>query len=152
MIKIFRIYLYKEYVKRRGFNPHREKDQKGNYKSIKEAALIYSFETYIHAAITELEGKIYREANTGLGKSDMVINVKNQEYLIETKVFLSPGSFEKGKKQLAYYCKSLGLTKGVYLVYCPNDISYPDSVKEHEEVIDNIQISVFIIEYDEKKW
>ncbi|MEA3450437.1 MAG: hypothetical protein U9Q83_00875, partial [Bacteroidota bacterium] len=146
------IETYKEYIKRRGFNPHREKDENGNYKSIKEAALIYSFETYIHAVINELEGKIYREADTGLGKSDMIINVRNKEYLFETKIYTSPQKFNIGKKQLAYYCKSLGQTKGIYLVYCPNDIKYAETVKEQTEIIDNIEISTFLIEYDETKW
>ena len=146
------IETYKTYIKKRGFNPHREKDENGNYKSIKEAALIYSFETYIHAIINELEGKIYREANTGLGKSDMIINVKNNELLIETKIYTSPQKFIDGKKQLAYYCKSLEQTKGIYLVYCPNDIKYAETVKEQRETIDNVEISTFLVEYDETKW
>jgi hypothetical protein len=143
---------YKEYVKRRGFNPHREKDENGNYKSIKEAALIYSFETYIHAFITQTDGKIYREAHTGLGKSDIIVNVNNKEYLIETKIYYAPKQFADGKKQLAYYCKSLGLNKGVYLVYCPNDIKYPEFVNEQTETINNTEISTYLIEYDETKW
>ena len=146
------IETYKEYIKKRGFNPHREKDENGNYKSIKEAALIYSFETYIHAFITQTEGKIYREANTGLGKSDIILNVRNKEYLIETKIYHAPKQFEDGKKQLAYYCNSLGQTKGIYLVYCPNDIRYAETVKEQTENIDNVAISTFLVEYDETKW
>jgi len=146
------IATYKEYVKRRGFNAYREKDENGNYQSIKEAALIYSFETFIHAIINELEGKIYREADTGLGKSDMIINIANTEFLLEAKIFNSPGKFEKGKKQLAYYCKSLGLNKGIYLVFCPNDITYPKPVIEQSETIENIEIDTFLIEFDQSKW
>lgn len=41
----------------------------------------------------ELNGKIYREADTGLGKSDMIINIANHEFLIETKVYYSPSKF-----------------------------------------------------------
>ena len=143
---------YKEYVKRRGFTPFREKDEQGNYKSLKEAALIYSFETYIHAIINELEGKIYREADTGLGKSDMIIHIKGNEFLIETKVYYSPGKFEKGKKQLAYYCNSTGLDTGIYLVFCPNDITYPETVKEQTETIEGVAVSTYLVEYDEAKW
>ncbi len=143
---------YKEYVKRRGFNVFREKDENGNYKSIKESALIYSFETYIQAFLQMVSGKSYREADTGLGKSDLIINVKNKEYLIETKIYYYETQFLEGKKQLAYYCKSLGLKKGVYLVYCPNDIKYPETVKEQTEIIDNVEIATFLIEYDETKW
>jgi len=146
------VQTYKEYVKRRGFNPHREKDADGKFKSIREAALIYSFETFIHAIVNELSGKIYREAQTGLGKSDMVINVRGQEVLIETKIYSSPQLFENGKRQLAYYARSLSLDKGVYLVYCPNDIRYPDIVKEATETIEGVELSTFLVEYDETKW
>ena len=146
------VQTYKEYVKRRGFNPHREKDADGKFKSIREAALIYSFETFIHAIVNELSGKIYREAQTGLGKSDMVINVRGQEVLIETKIYSSPQKFENGKRQLAYYARSLSLDKGVYLVYCPNDIRYPDIVKEDTVTIEGVEVSTFLVEYDETKW
>ena len=146
------IETYKEYVKRRGFNPHREKDANGNYSSIKEAALIYSFETYIHAVVNELGGKIYREAHTGLGRSDMIINVRGNELLIETKIYTSPQRFTEGKRQLAYYCRSLGQQKGIYLVYCPNDIRYPANVAEQVEGIDGVEISTYLVEYDENTW
>ncbi len=146
------IKTYKEYIKRRGFNPHREKDENGNYKSIKEAALIYSFETYIHAMINELDGKIYREANTGLGKSDMIINVRNKEYIIETKVYSSPKRFEKGKRQLSYYCSRSNLTKGLYLVYYPSNIGLLDRIKEDVEMIDGVEIRTYLVTYDETKW
>jgi len=143
---------YKAYVKKRGFNVYREKDKNGEYNSLKEAALIYSFETYISATMQELKGKIYREADTGLGKSDMIINIANNEFLIETKIYYSPGKFDEGKKQLAYYCKSLGINKGVYLVFCPNNIKYPKKVNELPENIDTIEIITYLISYDETKW
>ena len=143
---------YKTYVKRRGFKVFLEKDENGNYKSIKESALIYSFETYIHAFITQTDGKIYREADTGLGKSDMIINIENNETLIETKVYYAYKQFETGKKQLAYYCKSLGLTKANYLVFIKASKKYPEQVKEQTEIIDTISISTYLIEYDNEKW
>ncbi len=146
------INTYKSYVKRRGFKVFMQKDDTGNYKSLKESALIYSFETYINATMQELNGKIYREADTGLGKSDMIINIANKEFLIETKVYYSPGQFEKGKKQLAYYCKSLELNKGIYIVFIPENIAYPDIVKEQTENINDIEITSYLIKYDETKW
>ncbi len=144
---------YKDYVKRRGFKPFMIKDKDdGNYKSLKESALIYSFETYITATMRELEGKIYREADTGLGKSDMIINIAGEEFLIETKVYYSPGRFKKGKNQLAYYCKSLGLDKGIYIVFSPTNIKYPKNIKEQTENINDIEITSYLIKYDETKW
>ncbi|MEA3445747.1 MAG: AAA-like domain-containing protein [Bacteroidota bacterium] len=143
---------YKEHVKRRGFNAFREKDEKGKYKSIKESALIYSFETYIQAFLQVVDGKSYREADTGLGKSDLIINVNSEEYLIESKIYYYETQFLKGKNQLAYYCKSLGLGKGLYLVFCPNDVDYPETIIEQTETIEKVEISTYLILYDESKW
>ncbi len=143
---------YKDYVKKRGFKPFMQKDEDGNYKSLKESALIYSFETYITAVVSQLEGKIYREADTGLGKSDMIINFNNNEILIETKVYYAPKQFKEGKNQLAYYCKSLGLDKGIYIVFSPTNIKYPKNVKEQTENINDIEITSYLIKYDETKW
>ena len=130
----------------------REKDENGNYNSIKESALIYSFETYIQAFLQVVDGKSYREADTGLGKSDLIINVRSTEYLIESKIYYYESQFLKGKNQLAYYCRSLGLSRGVYLVFCPNNVNYPDSIKERTETIDDVTISSYRIEFDESKW
>jgi hypothetical protein len=143
---------YKEYVKRRGFNVFREKDNAGNYQSIKESALIYSFETYIQAFLQVIDGKSYREADTGLGKSDLIININSKEYLVETKIYYYESQFLNGKKQLAYYCKSLGLNTGIYLVFFPNTITLSEAIKEKTETIENVEVSTFLIEFDETKW
>ncbi|MBI4645331.1 MAG: AAA-like domain-containing protein [Bacteroidia bacterium] len=140
---------YRVYVKRRGFGAFREKDENGNYKSIKEAALIYSFETYIHAFIQEANGKSYRESQAGLGKSDLLINIKGMEILIESKIYYSFKKFESGKGQLAYYCNSLGLQTGIYLVFASGSLHEP--VKDNKETINGVEIITFIIPYDEKK-
>ena len=80
---------FKEYVQRRGFKYFREKDKNGKYLSIKEAALLYSFETYIQAFLQLSKGKSYLEAHTGLGRSDLIINLQEEEYCIEAKVYHS---------------------------------------------------------------
>jgi hypothetical protein len=141
---------YKSFVALRGFAPFREKDEKGNFVSIKEAAMIYSFEIYISAFITQARGKIYREALVGLGKSDMIIYVRNKEYLFETKNYAGFVQFIDGKKQLAYYAKSAGHKKAYYIVFCPSDARYPEEVKEKTETVAGVKISTFLIHYDVK--
>ncbi len=143
---------YKDYVKRRGFKVFMEKDENGRYKSIKEAALIYSFETYIQAFLQVVDGRSYREANTGLGKSDLIINIRSKEYLIETKIYYYEKQFSDGKRQLAYYCNSLRLNKGIYLVFCPSGNRYAETVKEQTEHINNVEVSTYLVWYDEEKW
>ncbi|MCC5945768.1 MAG: hypothetical protein JJT94_12615, partial [Bernardetiaceae bacterium] len=141
---------YKEYVSLRGFAPFREKDEEGKFVSVKEAAMIYSFETYIAAFITQAQGKIYREALVGLGRSDMIIYLKGKEYLFETKNYAGYFQFDDGKKQLAYYAKSVGHARAYYIIFCPSDVRYPDKVKEETVKIEGVEIVVWLIHYDYK--
>ncbi len=141
---------YKAYVAKRGFKVFLEKNKKGQL-TLKEAGLIYSFETFLAAFITEAEGRSYREANAGLGKSDLIVYLNGHEYLFETKKYYSPGKFSKGKRQLAHYARGLGLDKAVYLVFTPRHIEYPEDVVEGVEVHDGIEILVFLVVYDEEK-
>ncbi len=141
---------YKAYAAKRGFRVFLEKNKKGKL-GIKESGLIYSFETFLAAFVIEAEGKSYREADTGLGKSDLIVYLNDREYLFETKKYYSPGKFTKGKKQLAHYARSLGLSKAVYLVFTPRHIEYPENVIENVETHDGVEISVFLVSYDEEK-
>jgi AAA-like domain len=144
------ITLYKAYTAKRGFKVFIEKNAKGQ-KVIKESGLIYSFETFLAAFVAEAEGRSYREADAGLGKSDLIVYLNNQEYLFETKKYYSPTKFRNGKKQLAHYARGLGLDKAVYLVFTPNHIEYPDTVIEGTEMIEGMAISIFLVPYDEVK-
>ena len=142
---------YKEYVQRRSFKPFREKDENGNFLSIKEAAMVYSFETYIQAFLKEAQGKSYLESHTGLGRTDLLINARGKEDVIEFKVYYRPGKFIKGKEQLAYYCKKIGLDIGYYLVFVPNTARLSEIIKEDVETIDGVTIKTFLVFYDEEK-
>ena len=142
---------YKDYVKRRSFKYFREKDEaNGQYKNIKEAALAYSFETYIQTLVQVFEGKSYLEPHSGLGRCDLIINIENREYVIEFKIFRDIFKFEKGKEQLAYYAKTLGLKEALYLVFVPNTVKLP-GIREQEETVAGILISTYIVLYDEDK-
>ena len=147
----FLIEAYKTYIKRRGFRAFREKDEEGHYKSIPEAVMVYSFETYLQAFLTMVDGKSYREAQASLGDTDLVINIAKREYLFETKVYRYPKQFHDGKGQVAYYAKSLSLEEAVYLVFVPNNIYYPERVKEADEVINEVRVRTFLVMYDEEK-
>jgi hypothetical protein len=115
-----------------------------------EAALAYSFETYFQAFLQEVEGKSYLEPHTGLGRCDLLLNIEGKESVIEFKIYQSPSKFGKGKEQLAYYAKSMGLKEGVYLVFVPNTVKL-SNIKEHVETISGITIRTYIVQYDENK-
>jgi len=140
---------YKNHIRERSFRPYREKDENGKFKSIREAAMMYSFETFISIFLQDIEGKSYREAFVAMGNCDLIINVRGFEYLIETKRFYSLKKFKEGKKQLAYYCSRRNIDEGVYIVYLENYLDIED-VEESKEIIDGVTINTYLIRYDEE--
>ena len=113
--------------------------------------MIYSFETYIDAIISAFEGKTYREADVGLGKSDLIVNLRGKEYLFETKKYYSEAQFLRGKRQLAYYCRKLGVKEGIYLIFLSNKIEYPEEVVEDTFTQDGVLIHCYLVYYDIEK-
>jgi AAA-like domain len=140
---------YKTYANRRGFRYFREKDAEGNYTTLKEAALMYSFDTYVNALMYLVGGKTYLEPTVALGRSDMLINHKGREYAVETKVYGDTVQFADGKVQLAYYCQKIGLKTGIYLVFVRSTITNP-KVNELPTTIDGVDIVTHIVRYDLK--
>ncbi len=138
---------YKVYAERRGFRYFREKDDKGNYISIKESALVYSLETFINAFLGVVGGKTYLEAHAGLGRTDLVINVRNREYVVEAKVYHNITQFNEGKIQLAYYLQRLNLKQGFYLIFVDSEVTHPD-VFENNEIIENVNVITHLVRYD----
>ncbi len=138
---------YQVYAKRRGFRYFMTFDEKGEDKGLREAALVYSFETYIQSFLQVAEGKSYLEAHVALGRSDLIVNIQNREFVIEAKLFSDITQFKKGKKQLAYYIDSLGLNEGIYLIFLKNTITNPNVI-ENVEDFDGVKISTYLVRYD----
>jgi type II secretory pathway predicted ATPase ExeA len=141
---------YQAYANLRGFRYFTEREADGTPKGLREAALMYSFETYIQSFLQVVGGKSYLEAHVALGRSDLILNIRGTEFVIEGKLFHNITLFEKGKPQLAYYIKGLGLKEGVYLVFVSNLITNP-KVVEAIEIIDGITITTYIVRYDLEK-
>ena len=142
---------YKAYVAKRSFRPFITKNKEDGSVTLAESALIYSFETFLAAFVSEAEGRSYREADAGLGKSDLILYLNGREYLFETKKYYSPKKFTKGKAQLAHYARSLGLKKAAYVVFAPNHIKYPEYIKEDTEVHKGVEVVIYLVPYDEVK-
>ncbi len=138
---------YQTYAKRRGFRYFMHKDEKGKLSGLKEAALVYSFDTFIHSFLAVLKGKSYLEPHVALGRSDLLINIKGSEFVIETKIFYDSVQFEEGKTQLAYYIKGLNLTEGVYLVFAKSTITNP-ILQEADEMIEGVNIKTYLVRFD----
>ena len=138
---------YQAYAQKRGFRYFIENDADGKPKGLREAALMYSFETYIQSFLEVFKGKSYLEPHVGLGRSDLIINILNNEWVIEAKIFHNITQFTDGKTQLAYYIKSLGLNKGVYLIFVNKEVTNPQ-VLEGEDLIDGVSLTTYIVRYD----
>jgi hypothetical protein len=138
---------YQAYAKRRGFRYFIENDEKGKPKGLREAALMYSFETYIQSFLEVFKGKSYLEPHIALGRSDLIINTLGTELVIEAKIYRDITKFEEGKTQLAYYTKSIGLNTGIYLVFVDSKINNP-YVLENDETIEGVQITTYLVKYD----
>jgi AAA-like domain len=138
---------YQIYAQKRGFRYFIENDANGNPKGLREAALMYSFETYIQSFLEVFKGKSYLEPHVGLGRSDLIINILNSEWIIEAKIFHNITQFIDGKTQLAYYTKSLGLHNGVYLIFVNNEVTNP-MVLEGEDTIEGVVLTTYIVRYD----
>ncbi len=148
---------YQVYVKKRGFQYFIQRDEEGNPLGILEAGLMYSFETYIQSFLQVIKGKSYIEAHVALGRSDLIVNIQGNEAVIEGKVYNNITQFTDGKEQLAYYIQSLGLTKGIYLVFVSSTVTHP-LVTEAIETFNvstasntNIEIATYLVRYDLKK-
>jgi AAA-like domain len=138
---------YQAYAQKRGFRPFFVTDTEGNAVGLREAALMYSFETFIQSFLTALNGKSYLEPHVALGRSDLIINILDSEWVIEAKIFYNAAQYTDGKAQLAYYIKSLGLNRGIYLVFVDKKVTNP-YILEGTEVIDGVDLITYIVRYD----
>ena len=138
---------YKKYALRRKFKYFQEQNKHGEYVTLKEATLVYSFETYLNAFLSMVDGKTYLEAHTGIGRTDLIITVNNEEFVVEAKVYSDIVKFRKGKQQLAQYAKSLSLSSAIYLVFVESEVTNK-TVIEEEKVIDDILIKTHLVPYN----
>ncbi len=138
---------YKKYALRRKFRYFREKNKHGRYMTLKEATLVYSFETYLTAFLDMVDGKTYIEAQTGVGRTDLLINVNHEEFVVEAKIYSDIVKFKRGKKQLAQYVKSLSLDSGIYLVFVESEITNAQ-LTEAPELVEGILIKTYLVPYN----
>lgn len=84
------------------------------------------------------------------GRSDLMVNYKGEEYVIETKVYRDSYQAGKGLKQLAYYCQSVNIPEGLYLLFASNKLKVM-GIEEGVREVEGIKIYIYIVQYDEEK-
>jgi len=129
------INMFKQYVKERSFKHFMDRSADGSYERLKEAAAGYAFSTYIENYVRILRGNTYYEADSGLGRTDMIINALNHEYIIEFKVFSDKFNYQRGKQQVSYYAQARNLTEAYYVVFAAKKYQHIEYLKDSEEII-----------------
>jgi len=127
---------YAAYVARRGFEAF-------DTEQLKEGAWHYSLDGFINFFIERLGGQTFVEVPSGRGRTDILILCRGRKHIIETKIFTDLSYFEKGKRQLAEYVNSEGLSEGYYVVFSSKHGK--DDVLEQDEIIDGKRIYTCII-------
>ena len=97
---------------------------------------------YLDQFIKSIGGFMHIEVPTGRGRMDIVITHNQQKYIVETKIWRGDRRYQAGKKQLATYLSSEGITEGYYIVF---DHRQEPEPRVETEVIESLTIRSYII-------
>ena len=97
---------------------------------------------YLDQFISLIGGTMYLEVQTGRGRMDLVIFHNAQKYIVETKIWEGPRSYQAGKKQLAPYLKLEEVSEGYYVVF--DHRADPESRVE-TETIEGLTLRSYVI-------
>ena len=127
---------FRDFIARAGFRillaPNTPKEFVGQH-------LLYA---YLDQFVQLVHGHIYLEGQTGRGKIDLAIFYNAQKYIVETKIWEGPRSYQAGKRQLAVYLKLEGISEGYYIVFDHRAAPEP---RVETETIDGLTIRSYVI-------
>ena len=127
---------FRDFIARAGFRillvPNTPKEFVGQH-------LLYA---YLDQFVQLVHGHIYLEGQTGRGRIDLAIFYNARKYIVETKIWEGPRSYQAGKKQLAAYLKLEGASEGYYVVF---DHRAEPEPRAETETIDGLTIRSYVI-------
>ena len=97
---------------------------------------------YLDQFVSLIRGTMYLEVQTGRGRMDLVIFHNAKKYIVETKIWEGPRSYQSGKKQLAAYLKLEGVNEGYYVVF---DHRAEPEPRVETETIDGSPIRSYVL-------
>ena len=97
---------------------------------------------YLDQFVKIIGGFMHIEVQTGRGRMDIIIIHNQQKYIVETKIWRGDRRYQAGKKQLAAYLISEGVTEGYYIVFDHREKPEP---RVETETIDGLTIRSYVI-------
>ena len=97
---------------------------------------------YLDQFVKLVGGVMHIEVQTGRGRMDLIINHNQRKYIVETKVWRGDNRYQAGKKQLAAYLSSEGVTEGYYIVFDHRQNPEP---RVETETIEGLTIRSYVI-------
>ena len=97
---------------------------------------------YLDQFVKVIGGFMHIEVQTGRGRMDIIITHNQQKYIVETKIWRGDSRYQAGKKQLAVYLRSEGITEGYYIVF---DHRQDPEPRVETETIEGLTIRSYVI-------
>ena len=97
---------------------------------------------YLDQFVKIIGGFMYIEVQTGRGRMDIIIIHNQKRYIVETKIWRDDSRYQAGKKQLAAYLRSEGVTEGYYIVFDHREEPGP---RVETETIEGLTIRSYLI-------
>ena len=98
--------------------------------------------TYLDSFVKAVGGVMFFEVATGADKMDLLILHNQRKYIVETKIWRGNVRYEAGKKQLAAYLKTEGVSRGYYVVF---DHRRNPEQRVQTEIVDGVEIRGYVI-------
>ena len=103
---------------------------------------------YLEQFVGLIRGAMYLEVQTGRGRMDLVIFHNARKYIVETKIWEGPRSYQAGKRQLAAYLQLEGAVEGYYVVFDHREHPEP---RAETETVDGMKIRSYVIPVMQKR-
>ncbi len=97
---------------------------------------------YLDQFVKVIGGFMHIEVQTGRGRMDIIIIHNQEKYIVETKIWRGESRYQAGKKQLAAYLSSEGVTEGYYIVFDHRQNPEP---RVETETIDGLMVRSYVI-------
>ena len=127
---------FRDFIARTGFNILQVPDTP--QESVGRHLLL----AYLDQFVRIISGFMHIEVQTGRGRMDIIITHNRRKYIVETKIWRGENRYQRGKKQLAAYLNTEGVTEGYYIVF-----DHRETPEPHKEIetVDGLKIRSYVI-------